>query len=283
VFAQDTKCSNLSNKLNKQESGQANLNVFQVEGGEGILPTPRVQGQPEKLAQLSDLPPWQRSQLGVGGVLTNSDVVSTIIWSHLRKMKLGRGYPENVPDPINSLRETIVTRAERDRVVVTDELIDLSNRYREHGFCDAADECLGIAVRLLDYGKNVPGARLINARIGELGSDDPRAFKYSPTKKKDLGGFHSQLSAFEQHLNEAKYSEAATSLISALRCLLYQPLIKDEVQEADIGSKVNQLKPFISKEEWTALAQTQTIINERQKDLSGLYEEKSVDSTEANL
>jgi len=35
---------------------------------------------------------------------------------------------------------------------------------------------------------------------------------------------------------------------------LYQPLIKDEVQEADIGSKVNQLKPFIFERGMDALA-----------------------------
>ncbi len=139
---------------------------------------------------------------------------SSDIWNQIYQLKYATNCEGKRSDPFKKLREQIIKRAENNKIVSTDEVIQLSNKYRSAGLNAATDQTLGLAITLLDLRKsNVFRQTPMSARAGE--SPDrtiTQSFGYSMKKLADLYNYNRLLQMSDQQLFAAEYSTAAVCL-----------------------------------------------------------------------
>jgi hypothetical protein len=215
------------------------------------------------------------AQLGVVDVYCNPTMLpqqSNAVWNQIHQLKYATNCERKRSDPHKKLREQIIKRAENDKVVVTDEVIELSNKYRKSGLDAAADQTLGLAVTLLDLRKSTVFRRSpMSARAGE--SPDrtiSRTFGYSMTKTTDLQTYNRLLEMSDQQLLAKDYSSSAVCLKEALVFSLSNPLLSPAVRKTDFAKRLEQVQPFLPKAEFTNLQSIHEMVKTRLDDLSKL-------------
>lgn len=251
-------------------------NVFRLEdepsGGYGYGPPPSnivATGSTSPLAQLSSV---DRFGFGVMMTPTFHPQQSSDIWNQIYQLKFATNCRGKRTDPIKKLREQIIKRAENDKVVSTDEVIELSNKYRSAGLDAAADQTLGLAITLLDIRKSNAFRRTpMSARVGE--SPDrtiSQTFGYSMRKLTDLYNYNRLLQMSDQQMLAAEYATAAVCLKEALVFSLSNPLLSDAVRKTDFAKRIQQLESHIPKTELNQLQNIHEMVKTRLDDLSKL-------------
>lgn len=259
VFAYSTKVSTGAAKPKKVRNSTSR-NVVQLEDEPG-------RDLNQALATLSTV---DRYGFGVSVPRSSSD--AKIIWGQIKNLRLGTAFEKQSTPAINRLRNRVVERAEKDRVIAIDEVIELSNKYRSVHMDSAADQALGLAVTLLNKHTYWPfiDNRLVNARIGEVGAQELPAFGYSQTKEADFAYFNRLLRISDEHWNEKQYLISQKCLMQAMSLCWNKPLLIPEIRKTNFQNRIAQLKPFIPEDQLSQLIQAHEAVQLRVKDLSKL-------------
>lgn len=199
---------------------------------------------------------------------------SQTVWPSIVSLKCSSTYSVNVPQRVTSLRKSIITRAENDKTVVTEDLLRLSKMYRAEGFNQAADNCLGIAITILDLVNPPPpfslapsSSRLTSARIGEVGAGSIQDFHFSEMKHFELDQFRRCLSNYEEKLKQGQDEWAGQFLLAAVGVAWRNPLLYSDYGEAKLDKKIEDLIPRITTELSSTLSSAHSRLNERLTDL----------------
>lgn len=237
-------------------AGAVSQNTFRLDGNPvvPVSPVQNIIGSVERYGNLYAPPP------------TDSET----IWRYIHALKTFNGFPRNASNSAELVRVSIINRAENDRIVSTDEIIELSNLYRKEGFESGADNCLGIANTLLDYGKNhdyaVVARGLTHTRIG-----GEVAFHYDQETR-------NQLYDWETTFDQIKKSEDVVNALSAMRSIvqkiLENPIMLVKLTASDmqqLRTNIERLKKFCGDSQTLSnVEQLESLVQERRYDFASV-------------